>query len=417
MKRRSLALACSAVFLACAGRSSEVSVKGGGGPAIRRIEGAPADAPGVDRIPITVSGNADALSVLGGMVAVGTDTGLLAGSRTQPNSLSAVPVLATGSDPTSTGAISLLSRRAGGGLLAYAQNGLFHDSNGSLLLSPFSQTVAGMSITSLDSFGTGDAEELWLVGDGSAAHAGRGQLAMLHITGTRDSPQAVAAVDAGRAIIAVEGTAYLVDLATLEASVIADSLGRVNGFDRAEDGTVYLATESGLLARARSGEVSLRTFSPAGSSAQNVLSVSAVYGSLLAATSQSVLQVQASSSSKVSSAAGPARGRALSVDTNGDSWVADQGKLYRLLTGKPVSFAADVRPFFDQHCMVCHRTGAQGAPVHDFDDFETAKSFSSLIARRLQALGVPPMPPPSAETLTAADYAVVIRWVGGGLQP
>jgi len=55
--------------------------------------------------------------------------------------------------------------------------------------------------------------------------------------------------------------------------------------------------------------------------------------------------------------------------------------------------------------------------VHDFDDFEIAKSFSSLIARRLQALGVPPMPPASAETLTAADYAVVIRWVGGGLQP
>src|SRR5262249_27557503 len=189
---------------------------------------------------------------------------------------------------------------------------------------------------------------------------------------------------------------------------IAESLGRVNGFDRGEDGTVYLATESGLLARSRSGEVSLRSFSPAGSAAQNVLSVSAVYGSLLAATSQSVLQVQANNSSPVASAAAPLRGRALSVDTNGDSWLADQGKLYRLLTGKPVSFAADVRPFLDQHCMVCHRTGAQGAPAHDFDDFETAKSFSSLIVRRLQALGVTPMPPASVATLTAADCAVVV---------
>jgi len=285
------------------------------------------------------------------------------------------------------------------------------------LLSPFSQTIAGMSVTSLDSFGVGDAEELWLVGDGTAAHAGAGELITLHIGGTTGAPDLAVAVDAGRAIIAVAGTAYLVDLAKLEATAIADHLGQVNGFDRSEDETVYLATESGLLARSRAGDVTLWTFAPAGSGAQNVFSVSAVYGALLAATSQSVLQVQTNDSSRVASAAAPARGRALSLDANGDAWLADQGKLYRLLTGKPVSFATDVKPFFDLHCMVCHRTGANGAPVRNFDDFETAKSFSSTIVRRLQAIGVPPMPPTSAETLTASDYAVVIRWVGGGLQP
>jgi len=163
--------------------------------------------------------------------------------------------------------------------------------------------------------------------------------------------------------------------------------------------------------------VSLRTFAPAGSSPVNVLGVSAAFGSVVAETSQWLARVDPNGAATLGSAASPRPGLGVAVDANGDTWSADEGKLFRVLTGRPVSFESDVKPFFDRHCMSCHRTGSLGAPVRNFDDFETAKSYSALIARRLQAIGVPPMPPAYVETLTAADFAVVIRWIGGGLQP
>jgi cytochrome c5 len=101
----------------------------------------------------------------------------------------------------------------------------------------------------------------------------------------------------------------------------------------------------------------------------------------------------------------------------------DQGQIAHFLIGKPVSYATDVKPFFDQHCTVCHwttpsGTTANGAPATDWDDYATAKSLAPLAIQRMEANGYTPMPPATAnDPLTAADYAVVIRWVGGGYQP
>ncbi len=404
---------------ACGGRSENLVVTQPPVPTsiVQRIEGAPADAAAVDRVEVGAAAAPSALSSMAGLIAVGTPAGLFAGSRAQPNTLSPVLVLADSSEPQTTGAVYLMARRSSGGLLVYAENGLFHDSVGSLLPSPLSGALAGRPLTSLDAFGSGDSEELWMVAGGVGTHASGGQLTTFQIGDGTSVPDAVVAVDTERAIVAQGGAAYLLELDQLQATPIAEGLGHVNGFDRSEDGSTYLATESGLLERSRAGDVSLRTLAPVGSAAVNVLGVSAAFGSVVAETSKWLARVDANSAAKLGSAAAPRPGRGIAIDTNGDTWSADEGKLFRVLTGRPVSFGSDVKPFFDRHCMSCHRTGAQGAPVRNFDDFETAKSFSALIARRLQAIGILPMPPAYVETLTAADYAVVIRWIGGGLQP
>jgi hypothetical protein len=407
------------VEVGCAGRAENLLVMQSPVPAplVQRIEGAPADAAAIDRIEVDAAEAPSALSSMAGLIAVGTAAGLFAGTRAQPDVLSPVSVVADSSAPQSTGAVYLMARRSSGGLLVYADNGLFHDSDGALLLSPLSPVLAGQPLTSLDAFGSGDSEELWMVAGGVAAHVGADQLTPFRIGDGSAVPEAVIAVDAESAMVVQGGSAYVIDFNQLQATLIAEGLSHVNGFDRSEDGTVYVATESGLLERSRAGDVSLRTLAPAGSAPVNVLGVSAAFGSIVAETSQWLARIDPSGAATLGSSAAPVPGRGIAIDANGDTWSADEGKLFRVLTGKPVSFASDVTPFFDRHCMSCHRTGALGAPVRNFDDFETAKSYSVLIARRLQAISIPPMPPAYVETLTAADYAVVIRWIGGGLQP
>jgi hypothetical protein len=404
---------------ACGGRALNVLVSDtpGAGPVVQRIDGAPADATAVDRVEVDATAPPSALSSMSGLIAVGTSDGVFVGSRTQIDTLSALSVLAASGEPQSTGAVHLMARRASGGLLVYAENGLFHDSDGALLLSPLTPVLAGKPLTSLNAFGSGDSEELWMVAGGTAGHVSAGQLTTFQIGDGTAIPEAVIAVDTETAIVAQGGSAYLIDLDQLAATLIAERLGRLNGFDRSEDGSVYLATESGLLERTRAGDVSLRTLAPAGSAPVNVLGVSAAFGSVIAETSQWLARIDTSGAATLRPASSPRPGSGVAVDANGDTWSADEGKLFRVLTGRPVSYASDVKPFFDRHCMSCHRTGTLGAPVRNFDDFETAKSYSALIARRLQAIGIPPMPPAYVETLTAADYAVVIRWIGGGLQP
>src|SRR6266851_5818989 len=143
------------LMAACGGRAQNVVVtQVPTAPSlVQMIEGAPVDGAAVDRIEVGAAATPSLLSSMGGLIAVGTPVGVFIGSTTQPNSLSAVPVLADSGGPQSTGAVSAMARRSSGGLLVYAQNGLFHDSQGSLLLSPLTQALAGGRLSSLDVYG------------------------------------------------------------------------------------------------------------------------------------------------------------------------------------------------------------------------------------------------------------------------
>jgi hypothetical protein len=410
-----------ALTLGCGGKALPPP---GQGPQVTLVVGTPQ---GVQSAPArhapTGATSPGVVSTIGGLVAVGSPTGVFVGSRTTADVLTAMTVVATGTDPTSTGAVNFMARRASGGALVQAQNGLFQDNSGYLLFSPLWGSVGTDSPKTLDAMGAEPNEQLWFTSAKGVVLVSGGQVQTVSIQGVATEPDAVIAAGAGQAVIASAGTAYFIDLNANQVTIVGENLGTLNGFDHGDDGTVYLATTAGLFQRTKGGTATLFTFSPAGSTAQNVLGVSAAYGTVLAVTATQLVQIINNVPTAEATLTQGQAGRSVAVDTNGDGWLLDQGQLAHILTGKPVSYATDVKPFFDKHCTVCHWTSpsgttANGAPATDFDDYATAVGKAPLAIQRLEGDGYSPMPPATAnDPLTAADYAVVVRWVGGGYQP
>jgi cytochrome c5 len=376
---------------------------------VARIEDRPVLRAEVQRGELRFSAPATALSVMAGAVAVGTPLGLFKGS-TSKLELTLVNVTAGPNEPPVTGAVKLLARRREGGLFVWSDAGLFHDDRGRLLLSPLSAGLSGADLRTLDAFGAGASEELWLVNGGALEHVGGGTLTRVDIAGIDDVDLAVG-VEAGQALAAAQGSLYLVDITRPEALRVTSGLGAVNAFARDDDGTVYLATDVGLLVRSDAGDFSLHLLD--GDAGSGVDAVAAGFGTaLLASNGQTLLF---SPDAWIVSA--DTTSRTLAVDANGDGWLADGEKLIQLKTGAPVSFALDVRPFFAAHCNSCHSSGASAAPIIHWNDYETARQYGPAALRRLEANGTPPMPPSNVEVLTPQDFAVVARWVHGGMPP
>lgn len=408
------------------GSSTESTAPDAVDPVVKKIEGVPTPAASpAARTEIAGVAAPTALASLHGAVLVGTAGGLLVGTLADdpPHPMTLIP---DDGGPMSTGAISLLARRSGGGVLARGDNGLFHDLDGFLVTSPL-DSVVGKSpepnivppvdgaLRTIDVFGEGASEEVWFTTDANVAHAAGGQLDVLVVRGAKGPPVGAIGTGPGQALIVAGGDVFFVDEAKPSAVKIAAAIGTLHGQDRAEDDTVYLATDIGLLVRDKAGALSLRTFAPAGKPGASVLGVTASFGVVMMAIGSSLVRLDEDGATTIGPLAGGPGG--LAVDGNGDVWAADQGKLARFATGAPVSFAADVKPFFAEHCSSCHDAGKNGAPKDAFLDYATAKDRSDTIVKRLLGSGVPVMPPVTTEALTSADYAVVTRWVGGGLLP
>lgn len=403
------------VALTAAAACSPAETTPGAEPVVTKIEGAPAaSAMPVTRIDLASDKPATVLTSLHGAVALGTSIGLMTGTLAD-DPPAAVQLVPDDGGPTATGAIDVVARRSGGGLLVHGANGLFHDVEGFLVPSPLEKSLAGKAITAIDALGDGDAEELWFATSTSAIHVAAGMIESFEVDGASGPADAAIGAGPGQAVVSAGGEAFFVDLTAKKVTLLAKGLGKVHGHDRSEDDTVYLATDAGLFARTKAGAVSLRTLAAAGNPAVPVLGVAASFGTLMVVTASSLVRVDSMSATTMSDLTGASG--ALAVDANGDVWTASTGKLTRFATGSPVSFAADVKPFFTKHCTVCHATGANGAPKDDFLDFANAKEKSALLLKRLSGDGGPVMPPATSEVLTPTDYAVITRWIGGGLQP
>ncbi|HYX92481.1 MAG TPA: cytochrome c [Myxococcaceae bacterium] len=386
---------------------AEVPVKDLGKP-VARIEIPVLPGDGVPRAELKLSTPATALSTIAGAVAVGTPVGLLQLSASKLE-LTLVNVTAGPGEPTTTGKVKLLARREDG-LFVWSDAGLFHEDKGRLLLSPLSASLAGADLRALDVFGASLSEELWIVDGEALEHVGGGTLTRIAIAGVEAVDLAVG-IEPGQALAAAGGSVYLIDLNGPEAWRVMSGLGAVSGFARDESGAVYLATGSGLLARDKAGEFSLQVLAGEGSS--SVEAVAARSGAVLLTSNGRGLTLAAS----VATILGETTSKMVAIDGKGDGWVAEDGALIQLKTGAPVSFAAEVRPFFEGHCNGCHATGANAAPIIHWDDYDTARQFALAASRRLQADGVPPMPPANVEVLSPRDFTAVVRWIQGGMQP
>ena len=387
----------------------------GADPVVTKIEGAPtAVATPIAHSDVTSTQPAKLLSSLHGAIALGTAAGLLTGTLAD-DPPAAVALVPDDGGPTTTGAVDAVARRSGGGLLVHAASGLFHDTEGFLVPSPLEKSLAGKTIVAMNAFGDADAEELWIATTASAIHVGASKIETFDVDGASAPADAAIGVGPGQAVISAGGEAFFVDITANTVKLLAKGLGKVHGHDRGEDSTVYLATDAGLLARDKTGAVSLRTLTAAGQAATPVLGVAASFGAVMVVTADSLVRIDATGATTLGALTG-ATG-ALAIDANGDVWTATTDKLTRFATGSKVSFATDVKPFFAKHCAVCHAAALNGAPKDDFLDFATAEARSATILKRLAGDGAPVMPPANTEVLTPSDYAVVTRWVGGGLQP
>ncbi len=408
---RSLAVLASLVAVACTGPDDEpVKVVGSG--KVELIEGVPEAGSAAPRATVSLESTPEVVSTLSGVVAVGTSTGALVGSLGD-EPLVDLKVHPDQDGPKHTGAIHMLAARDDGGLLVMADEGLFTDSAGYLLPSPLGTDIAPLGVTSLDSFGSGDDEEIWFTAGDGAHRIVHGKVGSFSVEGM-DAPTRVVAVGPGQAVL-VAGQVYFVDLGGNYALAMEADLGSVQGAAHGEDGTVYLATDRGLFSRTRKGKNTLRTFAAPGEPAVAIRAVGAAYGAAMAVTDSALVSLETTGPKSIGDAAKDAS--SVGVDANGDVWVAGADGLFHHKTGKAVSFATDVKPFFDAHCQKCHDVGASSAPDRDFTDYDIAHDLGADIVARLRATDATTMPPPNSEVLTASDYAVVTRWVAQGLLP
>jgi hypothetical protein len=413
--QRSATLALAlALGTACTAAEEPTEIDVGGSSELELIEGAPLTGKLAPRAGVTLAAVPGRLALIGGVVGVGTDHGVYATSL-GADLVEEVRVHPDQEGPKTTGAVRWLTRRTGDSVLVLAESGLYASASGYLLSSPFAESVDPSTITSITAFGADVEEELWVVTSSESFWVASGLITKFALSNSAGPITLAIGTDLGQAVVVAGETAYFVDVRARRAIELASDLGSVMGGDVEEDGSVHLATSKGVLSRTRAGHVSLRTLSAAGQPATPVLSIASSFGSVAALSESGLVMIDESQATLVSDSA-PVSG-SLAVDANGDAWAVEDGGFYRYETGKPVSFAIDVAPFFTAHCDSCHLPGATSAPDHEFSNFETAKEWSDSIVRRLQATDATTMPPPNAEVLTASDFAVVLRWVKGGLLP
>ncbi len=382
-------------------------------PVVATVEGALEMGTAAMRSPVTMSATPIALSYSAGELTVVTADALFqraAGS----GSLTAVPVGAPGEEMT-TGPVKFVWRRGAEGLWVVAGGGLFHVLDGRLLKSPVTMDLTGLTITAVDGYGEGANEELWLTTTTGIQHVKASVMRSVEIEFPKMGALGVPALAIGagkdQAVIVAKEQAFFVDLAVSKVSWIAKDIGALKAWARTDDGAVMLATSTGLYERAKSGEVKHRTLG--GVAADDVVSA---LGTVLISAGGKVARFEGGAFKTFGTLVAP-RARGLQIDAAGDTFALDAEVLVKLATGKPTSFAADVKPFMVAHCNTCHLTGAAYSPIIDFSDFTKAKNYAALVVKRLKAEGVAPMPPANTEVLSAADYAVVLKWVAGGMQP
>lgn len=369
-------------------------------PELTRFDGAPAVAPLAAGQPVALTAAPTTLASIGGVVVIGTTEGVyrttLTGAAADP-----VRVIAEAGQAMTLGHVTAIAPRGTDGLLVAAQNGLFHDMESALVVSPFTPLLEGERVDGLDITGRGADEALWVT-TARGAFVRRSAGATTLSLSSAPVKRAIG-IDGSRALLFADGL-YEIDVDAGTVRRLGDDPGDVRGVAR-DDGNLYVATRGGLLVRRADGEVALHTLASEGEAPRAIQAVAAGVGLVALVVGEDVVVRDAGGSRVVGRAELDAN--AIAIDANEDLWVASPRGLSRYATGKPVSFEQDVKPFMSQRCMPCHAAGG-GAPTRAFDTFDVAQSFAPEIVRRLRADGRPVMPPSGG--LTATDYRAVVRW-------
>ena len=379
-------------------------------PVVTEVAGGLEAGPAVTQAPVTMAATPVALSFAGGELAVVTADAVMKRSASA-GTLAPIPVGSAG-ETMATGPVHFVWRRGADSLWVVADNGLFHTLDGRLLKSPLSADLAGMTVTAIDGYGEGPSEELWLTTSEGVQHVKAMQLNAVTVEfpklGALGNPVLAIGAGAGEALIVAKGQVFHVALATKKAEWVAKDIGTLNAWARTDDGDVMLATSAGLYTRTKAGEMKHRAIV--------ATDVVGALGTVLIAAEGKIARLEGTTFKTFGDVTAP-RARGLQLDAAGDTFALDGSALIKLSTAKPTSFAIDVKPFFVAHCNTCHVARPTEYPPLDFGKYDVAKSYAVTVVKRLKAEGVAPMPPANTEVLSAAEYAVVLKWVAGGMQP
>ena len=379
--------------------------------ALPRIDGAPSPATAVTVHTVLEGTDVSAIGVGDGAFVAGVGDHLVRSKLLGDDAISNVALRSTAGEPTTVGTTSLITARGLDGWLAVSDHGLFAGAGDGVAVSPFTTFVGQHHVRALDVAGDAANETLWIVADDGAWVRRGTQVVPIAVGGSKID--AIAAIDDHRALVLSAGALSEIDVASGVANTVLDEAPAIAESSRGADGSLWLATDRGLVVRSPSGELTVRTFVASSDAPRAVRSVAAGIDRVVALVGPDVVTiVDGAAQVLVSDRAAASR---VAVDGNGDVWVSSPKKIERVALGKPSSFAVDVAPFMKKHCQSCHAGGAGGAPVRAFDDYDTARAAASEISVRLRAAGRPVMPPPQTERLAPADVRVVLRWIAGGM--
>lgn len=378
-------------------------------PVLTRVTVTPVDTTRPMSSTVMSSVSALGLSLVSGQVAVVSvdAVAVRTGTMTTP-----VPVGPMGTE--SLGTVRLVGRR-GAASLWLTSTGVFLERAGRLLRSPLSDSLPLPQVRAIDVVGEGDGETWWVRTDAAVLRVAGGVVDSIGL----DDPNgggllnAVVGRDASTALVVLGERLYLIDVAAPKVTVLAKGIGAVTQSARLGDGHVVFATAAGLVRVAPSNDVSLMAFG----AADAVNDVAVDGDAALVQSNGKLFSMLVDEVRVLGDVAAPVPSGVVR-DAAGAVFTLDGQALKRLATTseeQPVHFA-DVKPFFDAHCVSCHRSGANYAPIIDFATYAKAKMWAPQSLARVQN-GDQPMPPAASGLLRPSQYAVLARWVQGGLLP
>lgn len=367
-----------------------------------RREAAPAGASEV----IESSGVVRAFGVVQGALIWGLPDGVALQRASDPPQPVAPRVLREG-EPEQTGAVRAIAARPGGDLLVAAANGLFVWHGGELVRSPLSDVVGSPELVAAVDTGLG---ERVAVAQGARLVVLDDLTRQLEPRPTSAAPDSIAL--AGDDLFAAWGEQILrlrpVD-GGFEQALFEPEAGRVRAMATDADGALWVAAERAVLRRTAVGTRVTWTLWNVEGGAWS-LAPDPDGAGIWARTKNGALRIgDGDRALEVPLDGEPG---AIAMDGEGQLWAAD-GKAARVirragLEAPPPSFAQDVQPFAQMHCIACHSAGTT-LPLTTFDEWQRN---SQRILLNLQ-FGTMPQDNP----LAPSDYRVVERWIRGGMLP
>lgn len=357
------------------------------------------------------------LGVVGGAAAVVTASSVLRNGSML--TFSAMPVGAPTETGVALGAVTHVAPREGGGLLLATSTGLFHDASGRLLRSPLSDALGMEGVRTLDSFGGGAGEALWLASPAGAKQWRDEALRTVAVNFPRypaaGVPDAVIAVEQAKALYGAAGQLFLLDLAADKADWVGKDVGAIKDWTRTADGTTYVVLEAGLLRRTPDGTLRLFTL-PGG-----VTAVLAAGGTLYLAAGADLGTLSGETFTVTATVQGM-KPRGLAVDGANMLWVIAGNELIRFGTRAipQVSFAAEVQPILQAKCAEsCHNYTAGIAPValatYAYAQANTARILDRVTTTDTYRI-MPKLTSPDGP-LSAQQLQTITDWVAAGARP